>query len=330
MIRIKYIDGLRGMAILCMILAHTYPNDSYEFDKVPFVIRLISSLAAPLFLFLVGFNFNPKHKMNLVLMKKILLTLILAAAVDVFLWEIIPFYSYDILYLIGISIFALIGIGKWSNASQIILILMLIIGALLYQFFGLYALEVHELSFSEFAAFSWGEMFNNMLFNGWFPIFPWMIFPIIGMQYKRNFDAIKSTNLMVVCIPVFVFLVYLESLSPSLKRFLSLELFYPADLFYLGYSIAFVGICMHVFHAINWGKRDFLQLLGKPSLFFYGFHLFFIHLTFDFVDAFFGSILIVFAVYVFFFILCSYLIEFWKVSSFYPENSVLFGFLFGK
>ena len=70
MIRIRYIDSLRGMAILFMILAHTVPNDPKAFEEVNFIIRLLSSLAAPLFLFLVGFNFRPKEKFDTSSIKK--------------------------------------------------------------------------------------------------------------------------------------------------------------------------------------------------------------------------------------------------------------------
>lgn len=329
--RIRYIDSLRGMAILFMILAHTVPNDPKAFEEVNFLIRLLSSLAAPLFLFLVGFNFRPKEKFDTSSIKKIMLTFSLAVFIDVLLWQIIPFYSYDILYLIGISLIILHFLKFESKLANFVALSALISCAFFYQYLNLYPQEVHEPSLYEYKDLSLIEMFMNLCFNGWFPVFPWIIFPILGFLYKRYKEELNELTMLFICIPIFFGLAYLEFLSPSVKRYFSLELFYPADALYLGYSIAFVFIAVLIFKIIPWRALDFLQLLGRPSLFMYGFHLFFIHWTFSFLDEHLSSnILLIYFCYVIFFVFCAYLIHRWKNSNFYPRDSKILGFLMGK
>jgi uncharacterized protein len=331
MIRTRYIDSLRGMAILFMILAHTIPNDPLALEEVNFIIRLISSLAAPLFLFLVGFNYRPKETLDSSSIKKITLTFSFAVLIDVFLWQIIPFYSYDILYLIGFSLIILHFMKFESKLANFATLSALLIGALIYQYLHLYPQEVNEPSLSDYKDISLIDMFFNLFFNGWFPVFPWMIFPVLGYLYKRYKLNINELSLFFICIPIFLGLVYLEYLAPSVKRIFSLELFYPADLLYLGYSIAFLFIAVFSFKIIPWRELDFLQLLGRPSLFMYVFHLFFIHLTFSVLNEFFHSnILLVYLCYLIFFVTTAYLIHRLKNSKFYPRNSIILGVLMGK
>lgn len=331
MTRTRYIDSLRGIAILFMILAHTIPNDTHEFEKVSFIIRLLSSLAAPLFLFLVGFNFKPKEKMTHQLCVKILLVFGLAVIVDCFLWQIIPFYSFDILYLIGLSIIALHLISLKSKLINITVIIVLLLGSFFYQVLAQYAPEVHELTFLEFNEFSITEMFRNLLFDGWFPIFPWLTFPILGYFLKSHFNYFHKVKLLYLIIPLFFGLAYLEYLSPSMKRYFSLELFYPADILYLSYAMCFIFISILTFKFIQWKRSDFLQIVGQPSLFIYVFHLFVIHWSFSLLYKSLNlTISVVYTFYVIFFIFCSYLISLWKNSHFYPKNSIILGFLMGK
>ena len=331
MIRTRYIDSLRGMAILFMILAHTIPNDPQALEEVNFIIRLISSLAAPLFLFLVGFNYRPKETLDSSSIKKITLTFSFAVLIDVFLWQIIPFYSYDILYLIGFSLVILHFLKFESKLANFATLSALLIGAFIYQYLHLYPQEVNEPSVSDYKDISLIDMFLNLCFNGWFPVFPWMIFPMLGYLYKRYKDNFNELTLFFICIPIFLGLAYLEYLSPSVKRFFSLELFYPADLLYLGYSIAFLFIAVYSFKIIPWRELDFIQLLGRPSLFMYVFHLFFIHWTFSVLNEFLHSnILLVYFCYVIFFVITAYLIHRLKNSKIYPRNSIILGVLMGK
>ena len=331
MIRTRYIDSLRGMAILFMILAHTIPNDPQAFEKVNFFIRLISSLAAPLFLFLVGFNYRPKETLDSSSIKKITLTFSFAVLIDVFLWQIIPFYSYDILYLIGFSLVILHFLKFESKLANFATLSALLIGAFIYQYLHLYPQEVNEPNLSNYKDISLIDMFLNLCFNGWFPVFPWLIFPVLGYLYKRYKLNINELALFLICIPIFLGLAYLEYLAPSVKRFFSLELFYPADLLYLGYSIAFLFIAVYSFKIIPWRELDFIQLLGRPSLFMYVFHLFFIHWTFSVLNEFLHSnILLVYFCYVIFFVITAYLIHRLKNSKIYPRNSIILGVLMGK
>ena len=95
-------DVIRGLALLLMFFAHSAPYIEDNSLTSMTIFRIICSLSAPIFLFLVGFNL--KKGCNLNNLKKGLFILLSAVLIDLFIWNILPFYSFDVLYLIGFSI----------------------------------------------------------------------------------------------------------------------------------------------------------------------------------------------------------------------------------
>jgi len=101
------IDILRGLAIFTMLCANAigYVTPSSEH---PVWIKFYGSFAAPLFILLAGYMAS----MGLVqkgypfsyYMKRGLMVILTAVVIDTLIWEILPFTTFDVLYVIGFSL----------------------------------------------------------------------------------------------------------------------------------------------------------------------------------------------------------------------------------
>ena len=103
--RLASIDLLRTISIIIMIIANSSPYILVSPHSI--WLRLISSLAAPLFIFLSGYSFFVSFNQNKNFYHKFsqaLYILISAVFVDVFIWQIMPFQTFDVLYLISFAL----------------------------------------------------------------------------------------------------------------------------------------------------------------------------------------------------------------------------------
>jgi uncharacterized membrane protein len=117
-VRNKTIDSFRGMAIIIMIAANSWPY-IYPYDNCPFLLRVLFSTAAPIFIFLSGYvyQFQNSLKGKRPLYKRPLQILLLAVLIDSLVWKIVPFVTFDVLYLIAISMFFFIWLISHSIDS---------------------------------------------------------------------------------------------------------------------------------------------------------------------------------------------------------------------
>src|SRR3954467_8108237 len=100
------IDILRGMAIFAMIAANMAAHNLAE--PHPFIFRLYGSFAAPTFILLAGMMVSytailKKHYFKYYLIRGLGILLV-ASLIDYFLWDTIPFSTFDVLYIIGLSL----------------------------------------------------------------------------------------------------------------------------------------------------------------------------------------------------------------------------------
>ena len=97
--RIVQYDILRGIAISLMLMANSAA--SILTVTPPFLLRLVGSFAAPLFMVLVGMMLvitkKPKPSRGLIIVG-------IGCLVDLAVWQVLPFIGFDVLYTIGISI----------------------------------------------------------------------------------------------------------------------------------------------------------------------------------------------------------------------------------
>ncbi len=319
------IDGLRGFAIICMFYAHLIPHFMESGTQLFFWERIISSIAAPLFLFLVGYNFNTKQDLKRVL-KRMFVILVIAGFIDTFIWHIFPFYSFDILYLIGFSLAFLFLLRRFNTLQLLILVLLVLLISVSLQLFGFYSIELNEPYLNE--EYQLNQVVYNFFINGWFPFFPWIIFPILGLLAQTNvFSALKfrviSSFLLLLALPL-MFLIEFK------WRTFAVEIFYPASYIYLSFALVYLFFIWTNKSLLSSKSVGFLVHLGKTSLFLYIFHLSVYALIGDYVIGILNNRFICYFIFLFFFWLTAFLLNKYKGKWDIFQKSEILQILLGK
>lgn len=268
--RNQHIDSMRSIAILIMLTANTTP---YLLEpNAPFAFRALCSLAAPLFTFLSGYTFamNGSRSNGF---KSGFFVLLSAVIVDVFAWGIPPFQTFDVLYVIALGQFALELLKRLPSPVVLFLALIIVLTPTVLQ--TVYRFELPDPNWHSirFKAYRWA-------FDGWFPIFPWLSFPLLGYLSYRWKKATESLAWMpwisaAACIGGAIW----ATLDKNSQAFREgyVEIFYPANLPYLSLALGFC--CWLLFGMAQVLSSDRLRLLnlyGRHSMFVYIFHAFII------------------------------------------------------
>lgn len=278
--RYPSIDMLRGIAIFTMLMA----NSAAESLVTPhsYLIRIYGSFAAPIFIFLAGFMVaigSRKHNTPYFFRRGIEI-LVVAALIDIFIWGIIPFTTFDVLYLTGIGIPVAALLMKTKFPVQLICVVgMILLGPILQMMFN-YNAEVHEFSISEFSSSQLPSgvlwWFKSLLMDGWFPVFPWMGILVAGAMVAKHGAVLIDKAKLFFAIGVVLFLAGITWLyfHPAIaEREGYSELFYPPGAAYL---IAATGALLMSIVLLRYLKPVYglqvLQWLGSCSLFIYIFH----------------------------------------------------------
>lgn len=270
--RNQHVDSMRSIAILIMLLANTTP---YLLEpNTPFWFRALCSLAAPLFTFLSGYTFAMNGtKSNG--FKSGLFVLVSAIIVDVCAWGIPPFQTFDVLYVIAFGQLSLELMKRLPSPILWIVALALMLTPSLLQTVYRFELPDPQWDSISFKTYRWA-------FDGWFPVFPWLSFPLIGFLSFRW----KSTGDSLFWVPwlsaaAFIGGAIWATLDKTSQAFREeyVEIFYPANLAYL--SLAF-GFCFWLLMglskplSVNTQLLKHLNILGRHSMFVYIFHAFLI------------------------------------------------------
>lgn len=279
--RLPSIDIIRGFAILIMIFANAYPY-LYPFEYCPKLLRLLFSSAAPVFIFLSGVSLrlaqeNGKEIKSLIL--RVFQILFFAIIIDIFIWSISPFITMDVLYLISFSLLFTIFLMTFSDKT----ILIIAIGIVLFMTFtnNYYNFELNEISLSSF--FSENSIFlslHHAFIDGWFPVFPWAGFTILGYLICKNRSALsKYSNYMLLSGSTFMIgfsLLYsFELVNSNPIRDGYTEIFYPITIPFLFYVIGLFSVITSLFN-FNLKAFSLISILGKLSLPIYFIHIFLI------------------------------------------------------
>jgi uncharacterized membrane protein len=319
------IDRLRGIAILCMLYAHLVPYYVENGTKLLFIERVFSSLAAPLFLFLVGYNFNIRQNFNRIF-KRTLLIFILATGIDVFVWGIYPFYSFDVLYLIAISVFILYFIRNFNHTKLLILVFLIVIVSVCITYFKIYSVDLYEPYLNQ--SYKLNQVFYNFFINGWFPIFPWIIFPILGLIMKSI--SIESKNNKIISILLFTPIISLIFLSKFNWRPFSVEIFYPASFIYLLLALSYLYLVQANKSFLRNRIFSFLDYFGKLSLFLYLLHLSIYKLLGNYLIDFVENRVYCFGIFILFFLIVAYIFDKLKKRFVIFQKSEYLQFIFGN
>jgi len=275
---------MRSIAIVIMISANAFPCAA-NFEP-HFLLRLIMSLAAPLFIFLSGFT-STLSKDGRANLKTSLAILCSACFVDTIVWGIIPFYTFDVLYCIAVA--GLINsLVQYSNLRLYLLLGLTLMAYFFIHYFLQYHIEINELNLNETDMFRFSDIQNQGLINGWFPLFPWMAFAFLGRYYGMNrsqIDALllKIRPLFLLLLPITVFFTFNDAQTPVRMGYI--EIFYPPSFQYL--LVAFIWIASLLSLKKEFSRvqsNSYFLVIGKSSLLIYILHALVNHYILESLD----------------------------------------------
>lgn len=280
------IDILRGLAIFTMVAANMAA--SVLASPHPFLFRLYGSFAAPLFILIsammVVFTVQTKgHGLKYFLLRGMMIITV-GALIDVLIWKIYPFTTVDVLYLIGISVPLAYLFHRLDTLSRWIIVISIFLVTPVLQMNLGYTDYPTEFSLSgeqTIIIANQTGIFNHWIIDGWFPIFPWLGFSLLGvnlaaLRWNKLHATFGKINIFLIGICILAFGGILWRLYPGslLTRAGYSELFYPPT---VGYITSAIGIIVILFSIVDWkpliNAYKPLQALGESSLLMYILHL---------------------------------------------------------
>lgn len=182
--RFAWVDILRGLAIMLMIPANLAVSLQ---GPHAILFRLFVSYAAPIFITvcagMVVLNAH-YHNLNYYITRSFYILLI-GVLLDTLVFNILPFHSFDVLYIIALSLPVAYLVKDFKYVSLIGMVLFFfIMSAVLQKVLGynIKSLQI-QISSSEWVGFS--RIFYSFLIDGWFPLFPWLGYTFLGVALFR-------------------------------------------------------------------------------------------------------------------------------------------------
>jgi uncharacterized membrane protein len=279
------IDTVRGVAILTMVAANLAP--SLLAKPYPFWFRLYGTFAASIFVCIAGMMVVLTTQRNSYTLRHFLirggLIILMGALVDIWVWSILPFQSFDVLYLIGLSIPITYLVQKGANITRWTVILSIFtLTPILQNAFGYIAYPV-TLSIYEGSRFfeNIASYLKQLLIDGWFPVFPWLGFSLLGAEIakirwgKGGTQSFYSVPVLLISTGTLVTGTIIWAIFPSANYIRAGygELFYPPS---IGYCLSAVGVILSLLFVVDINPKliilDPLRALGETSLLVYILH----------------------------------------------------------
>jgi uncharacterized membrane protein YeiB len=211
------------------------------------------------------------------------------AFVDVFIQGIVPFTAFDVLYLTGFALPAVYLFRQSRLAVKYIAVLaILLITFVLQQTLEYRAFPDETELFGEAGntseSLSGTGIIRAWLYDGWFPVFPWLSVALTGSIfacYRQSVKSLANIKAMIagsILAAVGVSLLHIcfsdvSTFDLLIKREPYGELFYPAT---VPFIIGATGVCLLFFCLVdrtreNNGWKPFI-VFGKTSMFNYILH----------------------------------------------------------
>jgi uncharacterized membrane protein len=315
--RVQSIDLLRGAVMIIMALDHVrdfFHTDAFLYDPTDldktsvalFFTRWITHFCAPAFIFLSGTSaFLVGQRKGKKALSKFLLTrglwlVLLEFTIVNFAWFFDPFFTtlgFLVIWALGVSMIAL--------AALIWLPVPIILAISLAMIVGHNFLDNIQIPGNSLNAFGWSLLHQFQIFN-WsgrsifvmYPVIPWIGVMsagyCLGTLYIKEFNSIKRKKLLlslgIVAVACFIGLRYLNiygdpspwteqtTITFTLLSFLNTTK-YPPSLLYLlmtlGPSLIFLAFTEKSAGFIS----DKIKIVGRVPMFYYLFHLYFIHIA---------------------------------------------------
>ncbi|MCD6067673.1 MAG: hypothetical protein K0S33_2499 [Bacteroidetes bacterium] len=277
------IDILRGFAIFAMVAANMSAHNYAE--PHPFWFRIYGSFAAPTFVFLAGLmvgftTFHKSYPLSYYL-KRGLLVMLAGACIDMFCWGALPFATFDVLYVIGLSLPVaklVMMLQKWVRVGVIGLLFLLT--PVLQHYLG-YNEAVAEPSLKLFLSEGWqgAVVWKQFLIDGWFPVFPWLGVSLLGayigtLRCSLPIDKANAVFAFGGTVMLTAGIVLWVVTKPVLvEREGYSELFYPPTLLFF---LTFLGGVFVLLAALYYVRESkllwFFSVYGKSSLLMYIMH----------------------------------------------------------
>jgi len=282
------VDILRGIAIFIMVGANMSP---LMVEPHPIFYRIYSSMAAPLFITLVGMSValclsSAKPGYTLMhFLKRGFVVLLAGVFVDIAAWGGRPFTTTDVLYLIGISM-PLIYLAAKLPRNYILSLAMLIfiITPVLQYFFGYtkYPTEFKLDGSVTLPIEHQTSILNHYMIDGWFPFFPWLGYIIIGLILGKirwpgggrinDFSGNQFIWSTLMSIIVGSMLCYFAPGDLYIREGYS-EMFYPVTYGFIIVSLSLVVVLLMIVDRYKYlAIFKVFEKLGRNSLFLYIVH----------------------------------------------------------
>ena len=265
------IDVLRCAAILLMVQVHFVENLSsreassgWLFD----VCALFSTVPAPLFLFASGLSFclwvrkqrtsgRPESEITRVAVRRGLFLFGAGIAFNFFVWLPEDTFNWDILTLIGTSLLFL------AFARRLPPVVLALIGVMVLLLSPPLRVVGDYSAYWENGAYTYDFTLRDVLFgfvsNGFFPMFPWIVFPLAGYltgetwiqnQVRGTPFTKRALTAGIVLMSISAAGVAFGARAPYLiaKHYTAGFSEYPAS---TGYVLGAVGLCLACFALLH-------------------------------------------------------------------------------
>jgi uncharacterized membrane protein len=194
-VRHHAIDIVRGLSICIMVPANM--SALVYAEPHPWWFRVVTSLAAPMFIFLAGLMVGIGSQAKQYDWKYFALrgglVVVAAALVDALIWNLVPFHTFDVLYLIGVSLPVSYAFTRLKPTWQWLAVAsVLLLTPLLQSFVGYRAALPgisllngvgHALSL---AANDPATIARHFFLDGWFPVLPWLSVAMAGAMAAQH------------------------------------------------------------------------------------------------------------------------------------------------
>lgn len=267
--RLVHIDWLRGVAVLLMVMVHAaatwQPGAISTTGLLAYVISGLGGLAAPLFVTLAGWGLS---KSNLSL-RKIFVRVVFFSIMQLMLNLSAP-HLFETFTPGVLTLFALLTLSaplwkKMSNISVVLLMLVLLFIPSIIENPGGWGDRVAVGSIKIFII--------HLFWSGTYPLFPWLIFALLGHLIAQKVDApirgLMGVGFLIMAVAIRISQSQqIAFASPSGEGVLT---FFPANTPFLIGAILGVGVIWRVVerYAVNWQP---MSALGQRSLTVYILH----------------------------------------------------------
>jgi uncharacterized membrane protein len=280
------LDILRGFAILVMIpgnmaayvLAEPYPVWWR-------IYAVFGSFVPALFILLAGMMvvYTTRHRSYQLshFLYRAFFLVVAGAILDILIWQTWPFLSIEVLYLIGLSLPICHDFQKLSTHWRWLTVATIFLLTPVLQHFMGYTPSPLQLSiFQSPQQLNPLTIAQHWLIDGWFPIFPWLGFALLGVNLgclrlnHPNYNKAHATAIGFILL-VIGSVIWWQSNTPSYIRNGFTELIYPPSLGYIITNLGMIALYFVVVDShLNWRGFNPLRIFGHSALLVYLLHFF--------------------------------------------------------